>query len=210
VTVKPKSTTETGVLRIGARERVLDAARSLIEAEGYKNASLNDILEKAGVSSSNFYYHFKSKEDLGFAVVQQFTEKLENFLIRDIFQDRKRAPLARLRAYLDYHRAKLESHRCSRGCPFGKLVAELSDENPCFREKIEDAFAKLRDALRECIREGIEKSELRRGIDPAHASTLVLGTVQGLMLLAKGEQASAVFQNGADELLRLLAAGAGE
>jgi TetR/AcrR family transcriptional regulator, transcriptional repressor for nem operon len=210
VIVKPKSTTETGALRLGVRERVLEAARAVIEAEGFKNASLNDILEKASVSSSNFYYHWKSKEDLGLAVVLQFTEKLEGRLIKDILQERKRTPLERLRAYLDYHRSKLEEHRCSRGCPFGKLVSDLSEENACFRELIENAFGKLRDALRECIREGIEKGELRRGIDPAHASTLVLGTVQGLMLLAKGEQASAAFQNGAGELLRLLATGAND
>lgn len=200
-----KSSTESGLLRVGARERVLEAARTLIEATGFRSASLNDILSKAGVSSSNFYYHFKSKEDLGLAVVKQFTEGLEDHIIRPIFQDRKRSPLERLRAYLELHRLKLEANHCTGGCPFGKLVSELSEENPCFRQLIEAAFGRLKDSLRECIREGIEKGELRRGIDPANASTLVLGSVQGLMLVAKGEKAFSTFQQGADELLRLLA-----
>lgn len=201
---KAKASTESGFLRVGARERVLEAAKRLIEAQGFKNASLNDILSNAGVSSSNFYYHFKSKEDLGLAVVKQFTEKLEVHVIQEILQDKKRGPLERLRAYLDMHRKKLEANHCSAGCPFGKLTSELSEENPCFRELIETVFGRLRDSLRETIREGIERGELRRGIDPANASTLVLGTVQGLMLVAKGDKATAAFQQGADELIRLL------
>jgi TetR/AcrR family transcriptional regulator, transcriptional repressor for nem operon len=204
VIVKPKTSTESGFLKIGARERVLEAARTLIEAQGFKNASLNDILAKAGVSSSNFYYHWKSKEDLGLAVVKQFTEGLEEHIIKPIFQDRKRSPLDRLRAYLDLHRQKLEANHCTGGCPFGKLISELSEENPCFRQLIESAFGRLKDSLRECIREGIERGEMRRGIDPGNASILVLGTVQGLMLVAKGEQATSAFQQGAQELVRLL------
>jgi TetR/AcrR family transcriptional repressor of nem operon len=207
VTVRAKPTTDSGLLKLGARDRVLDAARSLIDEQGFKNASLNDILAKASVSSSNFYYHFKSKEDLGLAVVRQLTEGLEEHVIRGVLQDRKRTPFERLRAYLEMNRKKLESNGCTRGCTFGKLTSELSAENPCFQELIESVFARLRDALRECIREGIERGELRRGIDPAHASTLVLGTVQGLMIVAKGEQAASAFQHGAEELLRLLAEG---
>jgi TetR/AcrR family transcriptional regulator, transcriptional repressor for nem operon len=202
--VKAKTSTESGLLRVGARERVLEAARILIEAQGYRSASLNDILAKAGVSSSNFYYHWKSKEDLGLAVVRQFTEGLEEHIIKPILQDRKKSPFERLRAYLDLHRQKLEANHCTGGCPFGKLISELSAENACFRELIESAFTRLKDSLRECIREGIERGELRRGIDPGNASTLVLGTVQGLMLLAKGDKATAAFQQGAQELLRLL------
>ncbi len=207
MTVRAKPTTDSGLLKLGARDRVLEAARSLIDEQGFKNASLNDILSKASVSSSNFYYHFKSKEDLGLAVVKQLTEGLEEHVIHGILLDRRRPPLERLRGYFDHHRMKLESNGCTRGCTFGKLTSELSVETPCFRELIESAFASLRDALRECIREGIERGELRRGIDPSSASTLVLGTVQGLMLIAKGEQAASAFQHGADELLRLLSEG---
>jgi len=204
VTVTKPKTGDSQLLRVGARERVLEAARTLMEERGFKNASLNDILQAAGVSSSNFYYHWKSKEDLGLEMVRKFTAGLEEHVVRGILQDRARAPYERLRGYLEFHRMKLEQHGCTRGCPFGKLASELSEEDPRFRELLETAFAALRDALRECIREGIEKGELRRGLDPAHASTLVLGTVQGLMLVSKGDKTTAAFQHGAGELMRLL------
>jgi TetR/AcrR family transcriptional repressor of nem operon len=203
VIVKPK-TGDSQLLRVGARERVLEAARTLMEEKGFKNASLNDILAAAGVSSSNFYYHWKSKEDLGLEMVKKFTEGLEEHVIKNILLDRARSPIGRLRGYLDFHREKLESHGCTRGCPFGKLASELSEEDPRFRELLESVFAKVKEALRECIREGIEKGELRRGIDPGSASTLVLGTVQGLMLVAKGDGTIGAFQAGAGELVRLL------
>jgi TetR/AcrR family transcriptional repressor of nem operon len=203
--LKSKSaTTDSGLVKIGARERVLEAARRLIEAQGFTNASLNEILAAAGVSSSNFYYHWKSKEDLGLSVVRQFTEYLEQHVIQAIVLDRSRRPVERLRAFLDFHRSKLEGSGCTGGCPFGKLTAELSDSNPCFREELERVFARLREALKECIRDAVAAGEVRRSVDAQHASVLVLAAVQGLMLVAKSERTTALFAQGADELLRLL------
>ena len=156
------------------------------------------------MSTSNFYYHFKSKEDLGLAVLKQFTDYLEVNVIKGLLLDRTRTPLARLRAYFELHQKKLDSAGCTRGCPIGKLSGELSDSHPCFQAEIERVFARIRESLKECIREGIECGELRRGIDPGNASSLVLGSVPGLVLLAKSAKTSASYVQGAEELLRLL------
>src|SRR5207245_11721423 len=38
---------------------------------GYKHTSLDDVLRESGVGKGNFYYHFKSKEELGYAILDQ-------------------------------------------------------------------------------------------------------------------------------------------
>jgi AcrR family transcriptional regulator len=48
----------------GTRERLLGAARELIEEGGYGAASVAAIAERAGVASGTLYRHFVSKEEL--------------------------------------------------------------------------------------------------------------------------------------------------
>src|SRR5258706_16027169 len=53
------------------RERLLQAASREIYRSGFQSAGLDTILASAGVTKGALYYHFKSKEALGYAVLQQ-------------------------------------------------------------------------------------------------------------------------------------------
>ena len=46
------------------RDQILNAAARLIHIQGYQSTSLDDVLRESGVGKGNFYYYFKSKEDL--------------------------------------------------------------------------------------------------------------------------------------------------
>jgi AcrR family transcriptional regulator len=48
----------------GTRERLLEAARELIEQDGYSAASVLQVAERAGVAAGTLYRHFDSKEEL--------------------------------------------------------------------------------------------------------------------------------------------------
>ncbi|MFZ1996039.1 MAG: helix-turn-helix domain-containing protein, partial [Solirubrobacteraceae bacterium] len=53
-----------GTVATGTRERLLAAARELIEEGGYGGASVLAIAERAGVAAGTLYRHFASKEEL--------------------------------------------------------------------------------------------------------------------------------------------------
>jgi AcrR family transcriptional regulator len=56
--------TDVGTVAAGTRERLLNAARELIEEGGYGAASVLAIADRAGVAAGTLYRHFASKEDL--------------------------------------------------------------------------------------------------------------------------------------------------
>ena len=56
--------TRVGTVAAGTRERLLNAARELIEEGGYGAASVLAIAERAGVAAGTLYRHFASKEEL--------------------------------------------------------------------------------------------------------------------------------------------------
>src|SRR5437899_2775144 len=68
----------------GSRERILQSARSLFYEVGYQATSVDDILKQCGVAKSNFYYHFRSKEELAFAVLEAQIADFEALVTRSL------------------------------------------------------------------------------------------------------------------------------
>jgi TetR/AcrR family transcriptional regulator, transcriptional repressor for nem operon len=54
------------------RERILELAHELVLKQGYAATSLEQILERAGVTKGAFFHHFKSKEELARALVDRY------------------------------------------------------------------------------------------------------------------------------------------
>jgi AcrR family transcriptional regulator len=67
----------TGTIASGTRERLLLAARELIEAGGYGAATVVAIAERAGVAAGTLYRHFPSKEELFVEVFRSVCEREE-------------------------------------------------------------------------------------------------------------------------------------
>jgi len=64
------------------RLHILQKSFELIYAKGYQNASIDDILATTQVTKGAFYYHFKNKDEMGIAIIN---ELLEPILEKDFF-----------------------------------------------------------------------------------------------------------------------------
>lgn len=56
------------------RREILDAAVELFSEHGYGGTNLNQIIRRAHVTHGAFYYHFASKDDVAFAIIDQVAE----------------------------------------------------------------------------------------------------------------------------------------
>ncbi len=65
-----------GGLDAERRERILDAAADQFLDRGYDGASINRIIEEAGISKGALYYYFDDKEDLFATVIEQASSRL--------------------------------------------------------------------------------------------------------------------------------------
>src|SRR2546428_13702194 len=98
-------TAENGKVREGrsTREAILKAASRLIHVHGYNHTSLDDVLRESGVGKGNFYYYLKSKEDLGYAILDQLIGWLLELLLRVCLQDTQGRALAQIPCLLGRH-----------------------------------------------------------------------------------------------------------
>src|SRR5580704_18904101 len=103
------------------RSRLIETAMTLAYQHGFRDTSLADIAEAAHVPLGNVYYYFKTKDELGEAVVERRLAEVRAF--RDELNGLG-SPKERLLAFVDrMHRNKEQLARA--GCPLGSLCSEL-------------------------------------------------------------------------------------
>ena len=66
----------------GNRQRIVDAADNLFYRRGYNQTSFQDISEATGIPRGNFYYYFKTKDEILDAVLNTRVEQLTGILNR--------------------------------------------------------------------------------------------------------------------------------
>ena len=119
------------------RTRLVETAMKLAYREGFRETSLADIAKAALVPVGNVYYYFKTKEELGEAVVERRLEEIRAFRAE---MNRWSSPKERLFAFLDsIQRNKEELARA--GCPLGGLCAELHKEGGALAKKSAELYS---------------------------------------------------------------------
>lgn len=167
------------------RDQILDAAARLIHLRGYHGTSLDDVLRESGVGKGNFYYYFRSKEDLGFAIIDRVVERFLERTLEPAFVDPTADPLDQVRAFLDRLLDVQRQRNCVGGCPMGNLACELSDVHEGFRQRLADIFERWRVMLAATLERGRESGRLRADLDAASAAGFVVAALEGAILMAK-------------------------
>lgn len=191
---------------MGNREKLLEAATAILGRNGYQATSVDEILEAARVAPSNFYYHFKSKEELAIEVLEGYFEKSRQEMA-PIFMNRSITSTQKLERLHDAIVKKVSASGCCGGCPMGNLAQELSDTHPEFRMRLAKYFEECVESIADVVKDGIKADEFRKGVDPQAAAYLLFGSMQGLMLLSKSMKKVDPLDQGFWQALKLLKEG---
>ncbi len=177
-------TTSTRTQKL-TREQILDAATRLMHVSGYRGTSLDDVLKESGVGKGNFYYYFKSKEELGYAILDRIVLGFVERTLEPSFGDPSRPPLEKIRRFLDRVLESQREHNCVGGCPMGNLASELSDVHEGFRLRLAEIFTRWREKLTEAVREAQREGSLTAECDPAGLAHFLVAALEGAILMAK-------------------------
>jgi TetR/AcrR family transcriptional repressor of nem operon len=202
-----KAPSQTPRLRDGrsAREAILDAATRLMGVHGYRNTSLDDVLRESGVGKGNFYHYFRSKEELGYAVLDQFIGVFLDRALRPCFSEGGGSPLDQIRCFFDRVREIQRERNCVGGCPLGNLAAELSDLHEGFRGRLNGVFSTWRERLTKSLREAQEGGDVRADCQPEAVAHFLVAALEGAMLMTKLTKDIGVMEQCVCEMKRYLA-----
>lgn len=175
---------------LATRERILSAATELFYKHGYHATGLDKVIRLAKITKGNFYYHFKSKEELAVATLDwQFA--LLSRDVEDQVLSKRKTPLETLFLLFDYmvSRQKEQHHDgqiC--GCYFGNFALEFSTISLEVRKAVNGIFAKYRVLIESLLKRAIEAGQINDKLNIHELAVVILGQIEGAILLDKAQQ----------------------
>jgi TetR/AcrR family transcriptional regulator, transcriptional repressor for nem operon len=186
------------------REAILHAATELMHLKGYQATTLDDVLRESGVGKGNFYYHFKSKEDLGYAILDEIVSAFLQRTLDPCFTDASTPRLAQIRCFLDRVLAAQRERNCVGGCALGNLASELSDVHEGFRARLSGVFSAWQERLTWALEQSQVAGSVRPDCRPTAVAQFLVASLEGAILVTKLTKDIAVMERCVEELKRYL------
>ncbi|KPW06500.1 Transcriptional regulator, TetR family [Pseudomonas syringae pv. apii] len=184
------------------RQHIIDVARSLMTNKGYTAVGLAEVLSTAGVPKGSFYYYFKSKEEFGQALLEEyFSEYLGRV---DALMARPGSGAERLLAYFNYWIETQGTDFPEGKCLVVKLGAEVCDLSEDMRGVLEVGTAKIIKRITACVDMGVADDSIHPEGDHEGFAESLYQLWLGASLLAKVNKSTESFEKALTMTKRLL------
>jgi AcrR family transcriptional regulator len=183
------------------RERLLQAAFREIHRSGFQSAGIDAILAATNVTKGALYYHFDSKETLGYAVVEEIVAKFtRDRWLRPMLSEGQ--PIDILIGVVRRIPARPKDVRA--GCPLLNLAQEMSPLDEQFRKRLETIFLDWQEGIATLLRKGQSQGTVRRDLNPDETASFLVAMVEGYATLAKNAQDPKVWKAGIRNIVEWL------
>ncbi len=178
------------------RSAILDIAERLVQRRGFNDFSYADIATELGVTKAALHYHFPGKAELGEELLTRYTARFAQAL-SDIEASSATAA-SKLKSYAQLYLGVLRDERM---CLCGMLAAEYRTLPPPMQSVLLRFFDDNHDWLERLLQEGRADGSLGFRGRSSDAAQMILGSLEGAMLVARTYGDTSRFEMAADQLL---------
>jgi len=186
------------------KERIIAESLKLFSLKGFLSTSIQDIMEMAHTSKGGLYNHFKSKEVLLSAVLEE---------ARKIWRENNRAgldqiedPIEKLKMLLENYRDRYlkDTTKLPGGCIFVTLSVELDDQRPYLTQEINRGFAGLKGIINDFLDQGKSAGDLRNEVDTKAVTEMIFSIILGAAVIYGVEKGSSGADNSINAVIRYI------
>jgi len=174
------------------RGKLVRAAYEQMHEHGFQGMRVDQVLKQTNLQKGAFYHHFKSKTELGYAVVEEeIRDLLEAVWLRPIAEmDNPVTDIPELLKSLSQRAPQLMKEH---GCPLNNLAQEMSKLDDGFQQRIDASFNLWINTLAEKMDEAKQKGYVRNDLDTHAVSRFIIGVIEGCISISKVEKSSQQF-----------------
>jgi TetR/AcrR family transcriptional repressor of nem operon len=165
-------------------DEVLDRSMHSFWARGYRDTSVDDLVEATGVKPGSLYNAFRGgKRELFMRSLDRYSKLVVPEKLGAL--ERPEASLAEVRAYFDGLIRDLMSAEGRMGCLMVNSTVELAAEDSEVGKVVRGHMERLERNAERALRNAKERGEIPAHIDPAAKATQLMATGMGLMVVGK-------------------------
>lgn len=173
------------------RRKIVAAAAPIFNQHGYEGSSLADLMAATGLKKGGIYRHFSSKEELAAEAFEYTWEEARNTRLRHV--DETAPGIQQLKQLI----ANFVDHRSpvAGGCPILNTAVDADDGNPILRSRVSAALRSWVARVQSMVERAAAAGELRAGVDPKAAATLIVAALEGAIMMSRLERNNYALRN---------------
>jgi len=174
-------------------EQVLDEAMRQFWEHGYRETSVDDLVEATGVRPGSMYSAFPGGKH---ALLMGSLDRYSKLVVPEKLGalERPGASLAQIRAYFDGLVNDLMSPEGHMGCLMVNSTMELAAEDSEVSRVVRGHMARLERNVARALRNAKRRGEIPHHVDPVARATLLMATGMGLMVVGKTDPGREVLE----------------
>jgi TetR/AcrR family transcriptional repressor of nem operon len=174
------------------RSMILHKAFELIYVKGYQTTSIDDIIATTQVTKGAFYYHFKTKDEMGLAIINEVLKPtLASSFIEPLQGEQD--PLNAIYNLMDSLLMKNEFLKVEYGCPASNFTQEMTPWNSEFNKALNELTREWTEAITATIERGKKSGVIHKEVNAKQVTTFVLSGYWGIRNLGKLENSKNVY-----------------
>lgn len=163
---------------------ILKKAFELTYANGYQLTSIDDIIAQTHVTKGAFYYHFKSKDAMGLAMIKEILYPgMREGLIKPLMQGKD--PVIEIYDVMKGLLINNPFFDVKYGCPAVNLIEEMAPVSKSFHTALLKLVEEWQDAIANTIEKGKKQGKIKKNVDGKHVATFVSGGYSGTRNMGK-------------------------
>ena len=184
-----------------ARQKLLDAALSVIRVRGYSATTVEELCAAAGVARGTFFHHFKDKPALAVASADYWSQTTSELFANAPYHALS-DPFERLLGYVDFRRALILGAVPEFTCLVGTMVQEVYETAPAIRSACEASIFGHAASLEADIEAAIRLRKPRAAFTARSLALHTQAVLQGAFILAKASGNPRIAAESVDHLRR--------
>lgn len=174
------------------RLNILQKAFELIYSKGYQTTSVDEIIATTQVTKGAFYYHFKTKDEMGLAIINELMiPNFKNTFIKP-FQSIEN-PIDTIYNLMYYLLIENEDLKVEYGCPASNFTQEMAPWNIDFTKALNELSLQWENAMIDAIEKGKENGTIKSDINSKEVVVFVLSGYWGVRNLGKLENSKSIY-----------------
>lgn len=166
------------------RLAILQKAFELIYVKGYQTTSIDDILATTQVTKGAFYYHFKNKEEMGLAIINEILKPT----MTESFVNPLKNPGDPLEFIYEMMHHLLIGNPFLKpefGCPASNITQEMTPWNADFSHAMNELTRQWEETLIEALEKGKTDGFVRKDVHSKQVTVMVMSGYWGVRNLGK-------------------------
>lgn len=166
------------------RHTILEKAFEIIYTKGYQTTSIDEIIATTKVTKGAFYYHFKTKDEMGLAIINEILKPImQNDFIKPL-QNAKNP----IQEIYDMTKALLLENpflKLEYGCPTGNLTQEMTPWNIEFGKALSELILEWQQTIENSVKIAKKNGTVRENVNSEQVAYFIMSGYWGIRNFGK-------------------------